>query len=227
MIDSPCELDRRAPPATRDPRDGARSGKHRPSPGRGCFGTRGSRRSSPSSAGTRRTRESRPRATRRTSATSDRPDNRPASPPAASPNTKSTAASCCQRPAAQTASRPMQPLPGRPAQALAGRSAHSPGRRDPGIVADVSQLGPHAVQCPNCSCVTRAKLPRGVPRGTVGPHLMAFITLFIDLEPPRGDSPEHSALSGCTRAAWPRCSRSWPTARPSPCALSPAASPAS
>ncbi|MFO0021579.1 MAG: IS66 family transposase [Deltaproteobacteria bacterium] len=49
----------------------------------------------------------------------------------------------------------------------------------PRIVADVSQWVLHAVQCPNCSCVTRAKLPRGVPRGMVGPHLMALITLFI------------------------------------------------
>lgn len=49
----------------------------------------------------------------------------------------------------------------------------------PAIVADVSQWILHAVRCPRCRTVTRAKLPRGTPAGMLGPNLMALITLFV------------------------------------------------
>jgi transposase len=49
----------------------------------------------------------------------------------------------------------------------------------PAIVADVSQWILHAVRCPKCRTVTRARLPKGVPIGMLGPNLMALIALFI------------------------------------------------
>ena len=49
----------------------------------------------------------------------------------------------------------------------------------PAIVADVAQYVLHAVRCPHCRVVTRARLPRGVPAGMLGPNLMALIALFV------------------------------------------------
>ena len=49
----------------------------------------------------------------------------------------------------------------------------------PNIVPDVTENRLHAVLCPHCRTVTRAQLPRGVPRGMCGPNLMALITLLV------------------------------------------------
>lgn len=47
----------------------------------------------------------------------------------------------------------------------------------PKIEPDVSEHQLHAVLC-GCGTITRAKLPRGVPRGMCGPNLMAIIALL-------------------------------------------------
>ena len=49
----------------------------------------------------------------------------------------------------------------------------------PAIIADVSQWILHAVRCPHCRTITRARLPKGVPLGMLGPNLMALIALFV------------------------------------------------
>ena len=49
----------------------------------------------------------------------------------------------------------------------------------PRIEPDVTENRLHAVACPNCQKITRAKLPRRVPRGMCGPNLMAIITLLV------------------------------------------------
>ena len=49
----------------------------------------------------------------------------------------------------------------------------------PKIEPDVTEHRLHAVACPNCQTVTRAVLPRGVPRAMCGPNLMALITLLV------------------------------------------------
>lgn len=48
----------------------------------------------------------------------------------------------------------------------------------PRIEPDVTENRLHAVAC-TCGTVTRARLPRGVPRGMCGPNLMAHITLLV------------------------------------------------
>lgn len=48
----------------------------------------------------------------------------------------------------------------------------------PKIEPDVTEHRLHAVVC-ECGCVTRAQLPRGVPRGMCGANLMAIITLLV------------------------------------------------
>lgn len=48
----------------------------------------------------------------------------------------------------------------------------------PKIEPDVTEHRLNAVLC-TCGCVTRAKLPRGTPRGMCGPNLMAIITLLV------------------------------------------------
>lgn len=48
----------------------------------------------------------------------------------------------------------------------------------PKIEPDVTEHRLNAVLC-TCGCVTRAKLPRGIPRGMCGPNLMAIITLLV------------------------------------------------
>jgi transposase len=48
----------------------------------------------------------------------------------------------------------------------------------PPIVASVLQYLLHAVRC-DCGVVTRAPLPKGVPRGMCGPNLVALLTLFV------------------------------------------------
>jgi transposase len=47
----------------------------------------------------------------------------------------------------------------------------------PAIVPDVTEYVLHSVAC-ECGKVTRAKLPRGVPRGMCGPRLMALIGML-------------------------------------------------
>lgn len=49
----------------------------------------------------------------------------------------------------------------------------------PRLEPDVTEDRLHAVECPRCETVTRARLPRGVPRGMCGPNLMALITLMV------------------------------------------------
>ncbi|MFQ5810942.1 MAG: IS66 family transposase [Armatimonadota bacterium] len=49
----------------------------------------------------------------------------------------------------------------------------------PKIEPDVTENRLHAVLCEECGAVTRARLPRGVPRGMCGPNLMALITLIV------------------------------------------------
>jgi len=49
----------------------------------------------------------------------------------------------------------------------------------PKIEPDVTEHRLHPVACPNCQTVTRAVLPRGVPRAMCGPNLMALITLLV------------------------------------------------
>lgn len=49
----------------------------------------------------------------------------------------------------------------------------------PKIEPDITENRLHAVVCPECLAVTRAKLPRGVPRAMCGPNLMALITLLV------------------------------------------------
>lgn len=49
----------------------------------------------------------------------------------------------------------------------------------PKIEPDVTENRLHAVACPQCATVTRAQLPRSVPRGMCGPNLMALITLLV------------------------------------------------
>ncbi|MEZ4234129.1 MAG: IS66 family transposase [Polyangiaceae bacterium] len=48
----------------------------------------------------------------------------------------------------------------------------------PEIHPDVDEHLLHQVQCPCCGEVTRAKLPKRVPRGVFGPRLMAFVALL-------------------------------------------------
>jgi transposase len=48
----------------------------------------------------------------------------------------------------------------------------------PKIEPDVTENRLHAAVC-TCGTVTRARLPRGVPRGMCGPNLMALITLMV------------------------------------------------
>lgn len=49
----------------------------------------------------------------------------------------------------------------------------------PKIEADVTENRLHAVACLRCGTVTRARLPRSVPRGMCGPNLMALLTLLV------------------------------------------------
>ncbi|MCA9647805.1 MAG: transposase, partial [Myxococcales bacterium] len=48
----------------------------------------------------------------------------------------------------------------------------------PHIQVDVDEHVLHQVQCPCCGEITRAKLPKRVPRGAFGPRLMAFVALL-------------------------------------------------
>jgi transposase len=49
----------------------------------------------------------------------------------------------------------------------------------PKLEPDVTEDRLHAVECPRCETLTRARLPHNVPRGMCGPNLMALITLMV------------------------------------------------
>lgn len=49
----------------------------------------------------------------------------------------------------------------------------------PPIRPEVDQYAIHAVECDDCGCVTRGRLPEGVPTGAFGPSVIAVVTLLI------------------------------------------------